>query len=109
MRAMRVELRSRHAATGGSRAARARRRCPASPTPRRTAPPPLVGDRVTATEPEAPQHSRTCCGRALPAITNWANSRRKAERPAAHLEGFRGVLQVDGYAGFERLTARGDI
>jgi hypothetical protein len=25
------------------------------------------------------------------------------ERPAAHLQDFRGVLQVDGYAGFERL------
>jgi transposase len=34
---------------------------------------------------------------------------RKAERPAAHLQDFRGVLQVDGYAGFERLTAPGDI
>jgi transposase len=30
---------------------------------------------------------------------------RKAERPATHLQDFRGVLQVDGYAGFERLTA----
>ena len=34
---------------------------------------------------------------------------RKAERPASHLEEFRGVLQVDGYAGFERLTTGGDI
>jgi transposase len=34
---------------------------------------------------------------------------RKAERPAAHLEHFRGVLQVDGYAGFERLTADGKV
>jgi len=34
---------------------------------------------------------------------------RKAERPAAHLERFRGVLHVDGYAGFERLTSHGDI
>src|SRR5216684_6938696 len=34
---------------------------------------------------------------------------RKAERPASHLEAFRGVLQVDGYAGFERLTDRGNI
>lgn len=25
------------------------------------------------------------------------------ERPAAHLQDFRGVLQVDGFAGFERL------
>ncbi len=29
---------------------------------------------------------------------------RKGERPAAHLAGFRGVLQVDGYAGFKRLA-----
>ena len=34
---------------------------------------------------------------------------RKAERPAAHLQRFKGVLHVDGYAGFERLTAGGDI
>ena len=34
---------------------------------------------------------------------------RKAERPASHLKGFSGILQVDGYSGFERLTARGDI
>ncbi|MBV8456855.1 MAG: IS66 family transposase, partial [Acetobacteraceae bacterium] len=29
---------------------------------------------------------------------------RKGIRPAAHLEDFRGVLQVDGYAGFKRLA-----
>ncbi|MCS3524482.1 transposase [Bradyrhizobium elkanii] len=34
---------------------------------------------------------------------------REAERPAAHLAHFRGVLQVDGYAGFERLTDAGSI
>jgi transposase len=34
---------------------------------------------------------------------------RKAERPATHLQDFRGVLQVDGYAGFERLTMPGNI
>lgn len=34
---------------------------------------------------------------------------RRAERPAAHLERFKGILQVDGYAGFEPLTARGAI
>jgi transposase len=34
---------------------------------------------------------------------------RKAERPEAHLGRFKGVLHVDGYAGFERLTAKGDI
>lgn len=34
---------------------------------------------------------------------------RKAERPASHLGTFKSVLHVDGYAGFERLTANGDI
>jgi transposase len=34
---------------------------------------------------------------------------RKAERPASHLEHFRGVLHVDGYAGFEPLTSKGDV
>jgi transposase len=34
---------------------------------------------------------------------------RKGERPAAHLAGFRGILQVDGYAGFERLTENGRV
>jgi transposase len=34
---------------------------------------------------------------------------RKNERPAGHLAGFRGVLQVDGYNGFKALaSARGD-
>ena len=28
---------------------------------------------------------------------------------AAHLEHFKGVPHVDGYAGFERLTIRGDV
>lgn len=32
---------------------------------------------------------------------------RKAERPKAHLKQFRGVLQVDGYAGFEQLVPGG--
>lgn len=34
---------------------------------------------------------------------------RRSERPAAHLASFKGMLQVDGYAGFERLTSAGDI
>ncbi len=34
---------------------------------------------------------------------------RKAERQASHLERFSGVLHVDGYAGFEPLTERGDV
>jgi len=44
-----------------------------------------------------------------PAAVYFYSPDRKAERPASHLEGFRGVLQVDGYAGFERLTAGGTI
>jgi hypothetical protein len=34
---------------------------------------------------------------------------RKAERPIAHLDGFKGILQVDGYAGYRKLAERGDI
>ena len=44
-----------------------------------------------------------------PAAVYFYSSDRKAERPASHLSGFRGVLQVDGYAGFERLTATGAV
>src|SRR5262249_62436408 len=42
-----------------------------------------------------------------PAAVYFYSADRKAERPASHLEGFRGVLQVDGYARFERLAPRG--
>ncbi len=34
---------------------------------------------------------------------------RKAERPMAHLAGFRGVLQVDGYGGYRALAERGGV
>jgi transposase len=34
---------------------------------------------------------------------------RKAERATAHLAGFKGVLQVDGYAGYRPLAEAGDI
>jgi transposase len=34
---------------------------------------------------------------------------RKAARPVAHLAQFKGVLHVDGYAGFEQLASKGDI
>ena len=44
-----------------------------------------------------------------PAAVYFYSPDRKAERPASHLSGFRGVLQVDGYAGFERLTATGSV
>lgn len=48
-------------------------------------------------------------GPAPPAAVYLFAPDRKAERPLAHLERFKGVLHVDGYAGFERLTAKGDI
>jgi transposase len=34
---------------------------------------------------------------------------RKAERPIAHLAGFKGVLQVDGYGGYRVLAEQGDV
>ena len=34
---------------------------------------------------------------------------RKAERPIAHLCGFTGVLQVDGYGGYRTLAERGEV
>ncbi len=34
---------------------------------------------------------------------------RKAERPAAHLAAFKGILHVDGYAGFEQRADKEGI
>ena len=34
---------------------------------------------------------------------------RKAERPIAHLAGFNGVLQVDGYSAYRVLSERGEV
>ena len=34
---------------------------------------------------------------------------RKAERPIAHLAGFTGILQVDGYGGYRVLAEQGDV
>jgi transposase len=48
-------------------------------------------------------------GPAPPAALYLYSPDRKAERPAAHLASFKGVIQVDGYAGFEKLAAGGDI
>ena len=44
-----------------------------------------------------------------PAAVYFYSPDRKAERPAAHLESFRGVLQVDGYAGFEALAKNAEV
>ena len=52
---------------------------------------------------------RSWAGPEPPAAVYFYSPDRKAERPTAHLSGFGGVLQVDGYAGFERLTASGKV
>jgi transposase len=48
---------------------------------------------------------RPWAGPEPPAAVYFYSPDRRAERPAAHLNKFRGVLQVDGYPGFETLTA----
>ena len=44
-----------------------------------------------------------------PAVWFQYSPDRKGEHPVAHLRDFTGILQADGYAGFDRLYARGDI
>jgi transposase len=43
-----------------------------------------------------------------PAAAYVYSEDRKGEHPATHLKGFRGLLQVDGYAGFARLARDAD-
>jgi transposase len=47
---------------------------------------------------------RPWCGPGHPVAVYAYSEDRKGERPAGHLTGFRGVLQVDGYGGFKRLA-----
>ena len=44
-----------------------------------------------------------------PAVVYLYAPDRKAERPTAHLAGFCGVLQVDGYAGYRPLAEKGAV
>ncbi len=44
-----------------------------------------------------------------PAVAYVYTPDRKAERPMAHLAGFTGVLQVDGYEGYRALTKGGAV
>ena len=44
-------------------------------------------------------------GSTPPAVVYLYAEDRKGEHPAAHLAGFQGILQVDGYSGFKRLLA----
>ena len=48
--------------------------------------------------------NRGWCGPGYPAAAYLYTEDRKAEHPVSHLNGFRGLLQVDGYAGFARLV-----
>lgn len=44
-----------------------------------------------------------------PAVAYVYAPDRKAERPMAHLAGFAGVLQVDGYGGYRALADQGQV
>ena len=44
-----------------------------------------------------------------PAVAFVYAPNRKAEQPIAHLADFKGVLQVDGYAGYRALAEKGDV
>lgn len=44
-----------------------------------------------------------------PAVWFQYSPDRKGERPLSHLKHFAGILQADGYAGFDQLYARGDV
>jgi len=48
-------------------------------------------------------------GPAPPAVAYVYAPDRKAARPAVHLAGFHGVLQVDGYAGYRALAESGQV
>lgn len=46
---------------------------------------------------------RPCADTSPPAAVFFFSPDRKGERAAGHLEGFRGFLQADAYAGFDKL------
>lgn len=52
---------------------------------------------------------RPWAGPSPPAVAYVYAPDRKAERPVAHLQGFRGMLQVDGYAGYRALAETGHV
>ncbi|MBO1360277.1 IS66 family transposase [Acetobacter sacchari] len=52
---------------------------------------------------------RSFGGLAAPAVVFHATPDRTAAWPAQHLAGYSGILQVDGYAGFEQLTHSGKV
>ncbi|MFG1240696.1 IS66 family transposase, partial [Xanthobacter autotrophicus DSM 597] len=44
-----------------------------------------------------------------PAVAYVYAPDRKGERPVAHLDGFSGILQVDGYGGYKKLAGRNAV
>jgi transposase len=52
---------------------------------------------------------RPAAGEAAPAVWFAYSPDRKGEHPMQHLEGFRGILQADGYAGFSKLYDGGQV
>jgi transposase len=52
---------------------------------------------------------RSYGGGAAPAVIFHYASDRIGARPAEHLKGFHGILQVDSYAGFEALADKGAV
>lgn len=52
---------------------------------------------------------RPCAGPAAPAVVYHYSPDRRGEHPRQHLKGFRGLLQADGYAGFNELYKTGGV
>ena len=52
---------------------------------------------------------RPWAGHAPPGVAYVYAPDRKHARPARHLEGFRGTLQVDGYGGYRVLADKGSV
>lgn len=52
---------------------------------------------------------RPMAGTAPPAVWFQYSPDRKGERPRAHLKDFSGILQADGYAGFDAIYASGRV
>lgn len=52
---------------------------------------------------------RPSASRMAPAVWFAYSPDRKGEHPAAHLKKYRGILQADGYAGFQQLYEKGGI
>ena len=56
-----------------------------------------------------PRDDRPWNGPEPPGVAYVYAPDRKAERRITHLNGFRGVLQMDGYAGYRALAEAGDV